>query len=385
MVQEEAAKRTTAEWVAFCDRVSIPCMPVLSLADLPEDPHVKAVGLFGTAEHPSEGRYRTVRSPVSFSTAPFRIRRHAPRLGEHTAEVLAEAGLSSQEIQAVVRAGAAPAPDRSAPIHIEETTDSMTEQLKFSITDGIARIVLDRPERMNAFTFDMIDAWTAALQRCRTDDAVKVVIVTGTGAAFCSGGDIVEMGDRLAHTPEQRKSELFNRIERIPLALEDLDKPVIAAVNGVATGAGMDMALMCDLRYSAQSARFAETYVKVGLVPGAGGAHFLPRLVGVSKALELFLTGDFVDAQEALRIGLVNKVFPDSTLAEEVDKIARRMLKAPSLTLRMTKRAIYQGMRNDLRTNLDLISSHYAVITATEEHQDLVRSFIAARSKKPGE
>jgi enoyl-CoA hydratase/carnithine racemase len=261
----------------------------------------------------------------------------------------------------------------------------MTAQLKFSIADGIARIVLDRPERMNAFTFDMIDAWTAALQQCRTDDAVKVVIITGTGSAFCSGGDIVEMGDRLTHTPEQRKNELFNRIERIPLALEDLDKPVIAAVNGVATGAGMDMALMCDLRYAAQSARFAETYVKVGLVPGAGGAHVLPRLVGVSKALELFLTGDFIDAQEALRIGLVNKVFADETLAEEVDKIARRMLKAPSLTLRMTKRAIYQGMRNDLRTNLDMISSHYAVITATEEHRDLVRSFIAARSKKPGQ
>jgi len=258
----------------------------------------------------------------------------------------------------------------------------MTEHLKFSVADGVARIVLDRPERMNAFTFEMIDAWTAALERCRTDDAVKVVILTGTGSSFCSGGDIVEMGDRLEHTPEQRKNELFHRIERIPLALEDLDKPVIAAVNGVATGAGMDMALMCDIRYAAQSARFAETYVKVGLVPGAGGAHFLPRLVGVSKALELFLTGEFIDAQEALRIGVVNKVFPDETLMHEVDKIAQRMTKAPSLTLRMTKRAIYQGMRNDLRTNLDLISSHYSVITSTQEHKDLVRTFIAAREKK---
>ena len=258
----------------------------------------------------------------------------------------------------------------------------MTEHLKFSVADGIARIVLDRPERMNAFTFEMIDAWTAALEHCRTDDAVKVVILTGTGSSFCSGGDIVEMGDRLEHTPEQRKNELFHRIERIPLVLEDLDKPVIAAVNGVATGAGMDMALMCDIRYAAQSARFAETYVKVGLVPGAGGAHFLPRLVGVSKALELFLTGEFIDAQEALRIGVVNKVFPDETLMHEVDKIAQRMTKAPSLTLRMTKRAIYQGMRNDLRTNLDLISSHYSVITSTQEHKDLVRTFIAAREKK---
>jgi enoyl-CoA hydratase/carnithine racemase len=258
----------------------------------------------------------------------------------------------------------------------------MSGNLRFTIDEGIARIVLDRPERMNAFTFEMIDAWVDALQRCRTDDAVKVVLVTGAGEAFCSGGDIVEMGERLDHTPEQRKSELFQRIERVPLALEDLDKPVIAAVNGAATGAGMDMALMCDIRYAAQSARFAETYVRVGLVPGAGGAHFLPRLVGVSKALELFFTGDFIDAQEALRIGVVNRVFPDTALMDEVEKIARRIARAPALTLRMTKRAIYQGLRNDLRTNLDLISSHYAVITATQEHKDLVRAFIDKKAPK---
>lgn len=253
----------------------------------------------------------------------------------------------------------------------------MTDHLGFTIENGIGRIVLDRVERMNAFTFAMIDAWVQALEECRRNEAVKVVIVTGRGAAFCSGGDIVEMGDRLEQTPEQRKAELFERIERIPLALEDLDKPVIAAVNGVATGAGMDLALMCDVRYAAESARFAETYVNVGLVPGAGGAHFLPRLVGTAKALELFWTGDFVDAQEAKRIGIVNEVFPDDRLAAEVDRIATRIARAPPLTLRMIKRAVYQGMRNDLRTNLDLISSHYAVITATERHREAVRSFIA--------
>jgi enoyl-CoA hydratase/carnithine racemase len=260
----------------------------------------------------------------------------------------------------------------------------MSEHLQFSVTDGIARIVLNRPERMNAFTFGMIDAWVAALQHCRTDDAVKVVIVTGAGRAFCSGGDIVEMGQRLERTPEQRKNELFNRIERIPLALEDLDKPVLAAVNGVATGAGMDMALMCDMRFAAASARFAETYVKVGLVPGAGGAHFLPRLVGPAKALELFLTADFVSAEEALRIGLVNKVFSDESLVAEVEAIARRIADAPPLAVRMIKRAIYQGLRSDLRTSLDLISSHYAVVTASEEHREAVRRFVAAREAKRG-
>ena len=227
----------------------------------------------------------------------------------------------------------------------------------------------------------MIEAWTAALARCRTDDAVKVVVVTGAGTAFCSGGDIVEMADRLDNTPAQRKDELFARIQRLPLTLEDLDKPVIAAVNGAATGAGMDLALMCDIRYAAASARFAETYVRVGLVPGAGGTHFLPRLVGVAKALELFFTGDFLDADEALRIGLVNKVFPDDGFLAEVDKIARRIARGPSLPLRMMKRAVYQGMRNDLRSNLDTISSHYAVVTALPEHKEAVRAFNTARQK----
>jgi enoyl-CoA hydratase/carnithine racemase len=257
----------------------------------------------------------------------------------------------------------------------------MTDQLHFTITDGVAKIVLNRVERMNAFTFEMIEAWTAALARCRTDDDVKVVIVTGAGSAFCSGGDIVEMEDRLDNTPLQRKDELFTKIQRLPLTLEDLDKPVIAAVNGVATGAGMDMALMCDIRYAAASARFAETYVRVGLVPGAGGAHFLPRLVGVAKALELFFTGDFVDSAEALRIGLVNKVFPDEGFIDEVEKIARRIARGPSLPIRMMKRAVYQGVRNDLRSNLDMISSHYAVVTATPEHKAAVEAFTAARKK----
>jgi len=257
----------------------------------------------------------------------------------------------------------------------------MTDHLLFSVADGVAKIVLNRTERMNAFTFEMIEAWTAALARCRTDDAVKVLVVTGAGAAFCSGGDIVEMEDRLDNTPAQRKDELFSLIQRLPLTLEDLDKPVIAAVNGAATGAGMDLALMCDIRYAAASARFAETYVRVGLVPGAGGTHFLPRLVGVAKALELFFTGDFVDAEEALRIGLVNKVLPDEGFLDEVDKIARRIARGPSLPLRMMKRAVYQGLRNDLRSNLDTISSHYAVVTAQPEHKAAVRAFTAARQK----
>ena len=255
----------------------------------------------------------------------------------------------------------------------------MTDHLRFEIADRIATITLDRPERMNAFTFEMIDAWAAALVECRRDDAVRVVIVTGAGTAFCSGGDIVAMQERLDGQPAQRKNELYNRIQRIPLALEDLDKPVLVAVNGVATGAGMDLALMGDIRYAAESARFAETYVKVGLVPGAGGAHFLPRLVGVAKALELFWTADFIDAAEAERIGLVNKVLPDAELMPFVRAVAAKIAHAPSLSVRFIKRAVQQGLRNDLRSNLDLISSHYAVVTAAPDHREAVEAFIAKR------
>ncbi len=253
----------------------------------------------------------------------------------------------------------------------------MTDHLAYTVADKIATITLRRPDKMNAFTFPMIDAWTAALEDCRRNDAVNVVIVTGTGKAFCSGGDIDEMQERLAQTPAQRKDELWKRIQRIPLALEDLDKPVLVAVNGVATGAGMDLALMGDLRYAATSARFAETYVKVGLVPGAGGAHFLPRHVGIAKALELFWTADFVDAREAERLGIVNKVLPDAELMPFVQSVAARIAAAPQQSVRMIKRLVHQGMRNDLRTNLDLVSSHYAVATAGEDHHRAVEAFVA--------
>jgi enoyl-CoA hydratase/carnithine racemase len=259
----------------------------------------------------------------------------------------------------------------------------MTEDLLFSIEDRIATITLNRPERKNAFTMEMTESWAAALDECRRNDAVSVVIVTGAGDSFCSGGDIAGMEERFKQTPAQRKDELWRRVQRIPFALEDLDKPVLIAVNGVATGAGMDLALMGDIRYAAESARFAETYVKVGLVPGAGGAHFLPRLVGTAKALELFWTADFIDAREAERLGIVNKALPDAELMPFVCDVAAKIARAPSLSVRFIKRAVYQGMRSDLRTSLDLISSHYAVVTAGAEHREAVEAFLK-RAKKPG-
>jgi 2-(1,2-epoxy-1,2-dihydrophenyl)acetyl-CoA isomerase len=188
------------------------------------------------------------------------------------------------------------------------------------------------------------------------------------------------MGEDEQPTPLDHKHYLWKHIHQIPFTLEEMDKPVIAMVNGPAVGAGMDMALQCDLRIASEEARFSEAYVKVGLVPGDGGAYFLPRLVGTAKALELFWTGDFVDAREAERIGLVNKVVPAAQLKEVTYDLARRIADGPQIAIRIIKRAVYQGMRTDLRTALDSISSHLAVVRYTEDHREGVQ---AIREKRP--
>ncbi|HUN47241.1 MAG TPA: enoyl-CoA hydratase-related protein [Stellaceae bacterium] len=257
-----------------------------------------------------------------------------------------------------------------------------SDTIRFAIEGAIATITLNRPERMNAFNWEMIDAWAEALEECRRNDAVAAVIVTGAGKAFCSGGDIADMKLRGSMTAIERKHDLQAHVHRIPAALARLDKPVIAAINGAATGAGMDLTLMTDLRIAAESARLGETYVKVGLVPGAGGAWLLPRLVGTAKALELFWTGDLIDAQEALRIGLVNRVVPDAGLMTATRALADRIAAAPPLSVRTIKRAVYQGLESDLPAHLDRISSDYALVTGSEDHREAVAAFLEKRKPR---
>lgn len=252
----------------------------------------------------------------------------------------------------------------------------MSTDIVFKKEDGVATILLNRPERKNAFTLDMIRLWVKALEEYRTDPEVKVIVVTGAGDAFCSGVDLAAQPEREKQGPVEHKNVLWELIHRIPLTLEDIDKPVIAAINGVAVGAGLDMALMCDLRFAADTARLSEGYIKAGLVPGDGGCYYLPRLVGIAKALELFWTGDFIDAQEAWRIGMVNRVYPAAKLMEETYNFARRLASGPSLIIQTIKRATYQSSRVDLRTALDLISSHMAVIRSSQDHLETMRALL---------
>jgi enoyl-CoA hydratase/carnithine racemase len=253
--------------------------------------------------------------------------------------------------------------------------------LLYEVSDRVATITLNRPDKLNAFTGEMIDTWASSLAKAQADEQVNVIVVTGNGRAFCAGGDVGRMGEG-EPTPLQHKNQLWDHIHRIPKTLEGVDKPVIAMVNGLTVGAGMGMSLMCDVRIAAESARFSTGYVRVGLVPGDGDTYFLPRLVGSAKALELLWTADFIEAAEALRLGIVNRVVPDAQLKEATYAFAKQIADGPQVPIRMIKRLVYQSLRLDLRTHLDLVSSHMAVVRRTEDHAEGVAAFKEKRPAK---
>jgi 2-(1,2-epoxy-1,2-dihydrophenyl)acetyl-CoA isomerase len=258
----------------------------------------------------------------------------------------------------------------------------MAEDLLFDVTEKIATITLNRPERRNAFSLPMLADWADALRECQRNDAIGAVILTGAGKGFCSGGDINDMHWKTDNPALEIKAFLRDSVYPVAEAVEALDKPYIVAVNGAATGAGMDMSLYGDIRFAASSARFAETYIKVGMAAGDGGAFLLPRLVGLTKALELLWSGDFIDANEAERIGLVSKVLPDEELLPFTRKFARRLANGPVQAIRLMKRAVYQSLRSDLRTALDSVSSHMGVLAGTHDHAEAVDAFLNKRSPK---
>jgi enoyl-CoA hydratase/carnithine racemase len=248
----------------------------------------------------------------------------------------------------------------------------------YSRQENISVLTINRPDARNAFSPEMIGLWRDYLKEARDDDAVNVIVVTGTGDTFCSGGDIRDMAEGKLRSWDMKRF-LWEGVHRIILTLEDIDKPVIAAINGAAMGAGMDMAIMCDIRVSSDRAKLGESYIQMGLVPGDGGAWFLPRLVGVSKALELFLTADVLDAGEALALGIVNRVVPHENLMEETMKLASRIAQKPPLAVKMMKRAVYQGTTSTLRSHLDYISSQLSLLSETHDHAEAARAFLEKR------
>ncbi len=255
----------------------------------------------------------------------------------------------------------------------------MSEPHMLYRTEGnVAVLTMNRPEAKNSFSSEMINLWGEFLAKAKSDDRVRVIVITGKGDTFCSGGDIREMAEGRLRSWDMKKF-LWEGVHRIIFALEDLDKPVIAAINGAAMGAGLDMAILCDLRVCSDRAKLAESYIQLGIVPGDGGAYFLPRLIGIGKALELLLTGDVLTPHQALEIGLVNRVVDHDRLIEETMAIAGKIASKPPLAIRMIKRAVYQGQTSSLRSHLDYISSQVALLSETQDHQEAARSFLEKR------
>lgn len=249
--------------------------------------------------------------------------------------------------------------------------------------DGIVTLTLNDPDTRNAISdLPMIEALLDALSRADTNPASRVIILTGEGKAFSSGGNIKKMGAAggLNDTLPARTRLSYRRgIQRLPLAMEALEIPVIAAVNGPAIGAGCDLTCMCDIRIAGEAAVFAESFVRLGIVPGDGGAWLLPRVVGFSKASEMALTGDMVGAEEALRCGLVSRVVPDDELMDTARDMARRIAAHPTHAVRMTRRLLREGCNQSLASVLELSAAFQALAHATADHDEAVKAFLSRR------
>jgi enoyl-CoA hydratase/carnithine racemase len=261
------------------------------------------------------------------------------------------------------------------------------EQILYEKRDGIATITLNRPERMNAFTDVMLGEWAQALEDARTDRDVRVVVLTGAGRGFCAGADL-KGGSGVAEaaraetppTAADRRNWLRDGVHQVPRAVQLLDKPYIAAVNGSAVGAGMDMASMADIRIASDAAKFAMSYVKVGLIPGDGGCYLLPRIVGTAKALELIWTGDTFDAEEALRIGYVSKVVPGDALMDETRALAQRLAQGPAVAMQLAKRLVYRGLESSWTEAFEAAGSAMAIVQSTEDSREGPRAFAERRA-----
>lgn len=249
---------------------------------------------------------------------------------------------------------------------------------------GIVTLTLNLPEQRNPISDeDMLEALLSTLERLDNDNSVRVIILTGAGSAFSSGGNLKKMGGTGGlNDPLPAKTRLnYKRgIQRLPLVIEAMEVPIIAAVNGPAIGAGCDLTCMCDLRIAGESARFAESFVKVGLVPGDGGAWLLPRVVGFSKACEMALTGEAIDAQDALACGLVSKVVPDADLLAEARALAERIAVNPVHAVRMTRRLLRQGRMSDLGAILEASAAMQALAHATSDHNEAVAALLGRRT-----
>lgn len=261
----------------------------------------------------------------------------------------------------------------------------MSEAVRYEQDGGIVTLTLNEPKTRNALSPAIIEALVEHSERINADLSVGCVILTGAGEGFSSGGNVKQMKERtglFSGSPAEIRRGYLQGVQRIPLAMYGLEAPSIAAVNGVAIGVGCDLASMCDIRIAGRSAVFGESFLRVGLVSGDGGAWFLPRAVGLSKAYEMTFTGDFIDADEAARIGLVSKVVGDDKLMDEAGALARRIAAHPVHSLRLTKRLLRDSQQVSLPIALEMASSMQALAQHTADQHEAVLAFMEKRKPK---
>jgi 2-(1,2-epoxy-1,2-dihydrophenyl)acetyl-CoA isomerase len=249
-----------------------------------------------------------------------------------------------------------------------------------TIEDGVATLTFNRPERMNALSTPIMEGLLHGLPRLAGDPAVRVIVLTGAGRAFCAGGDVKSM----AEGGEQRSTaeataHLRSRME-VSRILHELPKPTIAMINGPAAGAGLAFALACDLRIAGASARLVTAFVRVGFSGDFGGSFFITRLVGTAKARELYFTGRPVDAEEALSLGLVNRVVPDDQLGDATMELARSLAQGPQIALSLMKRNLNCAETSGLAELLDLEAANQVLTGRTEDHREAAKAFVEKRA-----
>lgn len=261
---------------------------------------------------------------------------------------------------------------------------SGSDHILVEIDGPIGRVTLNRPDKLNAFVGDMRDRIGEVLEALGGDDAVRVVVITGAGRAFCAGADVRYMTDMVEGKRFDEARALVEAGRRVTMAITRMPKPVIAALNGPAAGGGANLALACDLRIASERASIGQTFNRIGLHPDWGGTWFLPRLVGPARAAELVFLADMVDAAEAERIGLVNRVVPHERLEAEVDEVARRLAGKPSLPIRLAKEALRRSWGADLDEMLDYEVRAQEACFRSADALEGVRAFVEKRPARFG-
>jgi 2-(1,2-epoxy-1,2-dihydrophenyl)acetyl-CoA isomerase len=250
-----------------------------------------------------------------------------------------------------------------------------------SVKDGVAVLTMNRPDRLNALSTTMLEALAEALSRLAEDAEVGVVVLTGAGRGFCAGGDVKAMaeGSEMAGTTLEERAQGLRRHMEVSRWLHEMPKPTIAMVRGPAAGAGLSLALACDVRIASDSARFATAFARVGYSGDFGGSYYLTQLVGTAKARELYFTADIVDAGQALALGLVNRVVPDPRLEEETLTLAGRLARGPRVAYSYMKRNMNAAETGTLKDLLDLEAWHHTRCGMTEDHREAARAFVEKR------